>query len=49
MKAAVVRTFGAPLTIEDLPKPQPGPGQVVVKIESKCRFIAHNFLVVADC
>jgi propanol-preferring alcohol dehydrogenase len=34
MKAAVVKTFGAPLTIENLPKPQPGPGQVVVKIET---------------
>ncbi len=34
MKAAVIKTFGAPLTIENLPKPEPGLGQVVVKIET---------------
>ena len=34
MKAAVVKAFGAPLTIENLPKPEPGHGQVVVKIEA---------------
>jgi D-arabinose 1-dehydrogenase-like Zn-dependent alcohol dehydrogenase len=49
MKAAVVKTFGTPLNNENLPKPQPGPSQVVVKIESKRRFIAHNFQVVANC
>jgi len=34
MKAAVVRAFGQPLTIEDAPIPVPGPGQVLVKIEA---------------
>jgi propanol-preferring alcohol dehydrogenase len=34
MKAAVVRQFGAPLSIETLAKPEPGPGEVVVKIET---------------
>ena len=34
MKAAVVRTFGAPLTIEDVEVPQPGPGQALVKLIS---------------
>ena len=34
MKAAVVRDFKAPLQIENLPKPTPGPGEVVVKIEA---------------
>ena len=34
MKAAVVTDFAAPLTIEDRPVPAPGPGQVLVKIES---------------
>jgi propanol-preferring alcohol dehydrogenase len=34
MKAAVVRQFKAPLQIEDVPKPTPGPGEVVVKIET---------------
>jgi propanol-preferring alcohol dehydrogenase len=32
MKAAVVREFGKPLVIEDIPVPQPGPGEVLVKI-----------------
>jgi len=29
MKAAVVHQFGKPLTIEELPIPTPGPGQVL--------------------
>jgi NADPH:quinone reductase-like Zn-dependent oxidoreductase len=32
MKAAVVREFGKPLAIEDVPIPEVGPGQVLVKI-----------------
>ena len=32
MKAAVVRAFGKPLTIEELPVPVPGPGEVLVKV-----------------
>jgi propanol-preferring alcohol dehydrogenase len=32
MKAAVVREFGKPLAIEDVPIPAPGPGEVLVKI-----------------
>lgn len=32
MKAAVVREFGKPLTIEQVPVPVPGPGEVLVKI-----------------
>ena len=34
MKAAVVREFGKPLYIEDAPVPEPGPGQIQVKIEA---------------
>jgi propanol-preferring alcohol dehydrogenase len=34
MKAAVVPALGAPLEIRDLEVPQPGPGQVLVKIET---------------
>jgi propanol-preferring alcohol dehydrogenase len=34
MRAAVVRTFGEPLVIEDREMPDPGQGQVVVKIET---------------
>ena len=34
MRAAVVHDFHAPLRIEERPKPRPGPGQVLVKIET---------------
>ena len=32
MKAAVVRAFGKPLAIEEIPVPEPGPGEVLVKV-----------------
>ena len=32
MRAAVVRRFGEPLVIEDRPIPEPGPGQVTVRM-----------------
>lgn len=32
MKAAVVHDFGKPLTIEDVPVPAPGPGELLVKV-----------------
>jgi alcohol dehydrogenase, propanol-preferring len=34
MRAAVIREFHGPLVIEDRPVPEPGPGQVRVKIET---------------
>jgi len=34
MKAAVVPTLGAPLEIREVPIPTPGPGQVLVRIET---------------
>jgi propanol-preferring alcohol dehydrogenase len=34
MKAAVVHNFASPLAVEDVPKPQAGPGEVVVRIET---------------
>lgn len=34
MKAAVVREFKKPLVLEDRPIPEPGPGQILVKIEA---------------
>lgn len=34
MQAAVVHEFGKPLVIEDVAVPEPGPGQVVVKVET---------------
>ena len=34
MRAAVVPGFGQPLVIEDRPVPEPGPGQVVIRMEA---------------
>ncbi|MEU6853220.1 zinc-dependent alcohol dehydrogenase [Actinacidiphila alni] len=34
MKAAVVRAFGEPLVIEERPDPEPGPGQVLIRVEA---------------
>ena len=34
MKAAVVKEFGSPLIIEDRPVPEPGPGQITVRMEA---------------
>ena len=46
MKAAVVKNFGAPLVIEEVPVPTPGPGQVLVKVEA-CG-VCHTDLHAAD-
>lgn len=46
MKAAVVRQFGKPLTIEQMPVPQPGPGEVLVKIMAS--GVCHTDLHAAD-
>ena len=46
MKAAVVRAFGQPLQIEDVPVPAPGAGQVLVKIEA-CG-VCHTDLHAAE-
>jgi D-arabinose 1-dehydrogenase-like Zn-dependent alcohol dehydrogenase len=32
VKAAVLRAFGAPLTIEEVDDPQPGPGEAVIRV-----------------
>ncbi|MGM8849387.1 alcohol dehydrogenase AdhP [Salinicola sp. V024] len=45
MKAAVVHEFGQPLVIEEVPVPQPGPGEVLVKI--KASGICHTDLHAA--
>jgi propanol-preferring alcohol dehydrogenase len=34
MRAAVVDEFGAPLIVKDVPRPEPGPGQVLVRVEA---------------
>ncbi|MBF6025456.1 alcohol dehydrogenase AdhP [Lysobacter niastensis] len=46
MKAAVVRAFGQPLAIEEVPVPRPGPGDVLVKIEA-CG-VCHTDLHAAE-
>lgn len=46
MKAAVVRTFGQPLSIEDVAIPVPGPGEVLVKIVAT--GVCHTDLHAAD-
>jgi len=46
MKAAVVRAFGKPLTIEERPIPTPGPGEVLVKIMAS--GVCHTDLHAAD-
>lgn len=46
MKAAVVREFRKPLVIEEVPAPQPGAGQVVVKIAAT--GVCHTDLHAAD-
>jgi propanol-preferring alcohol dehydrogenase len=34
MRAAVVRSFDKPLTLEDVPTPEPGHGQVLIEVET---------------
>jgi len=34
VKAAVVHEFGAPLVVEEVSRPEPGPGQVLVRVEA---------------
>jgi alcohol dehydrogenase, propanol-preferring len=43
MKAAVVKSFKEPLALEDVPMPEPGEGEVLVKIEAcgLCRTDIH--------
>jgi len=46
MKAAVVRAFGEPLSIEELPIPTPGDGEVLVKI--RATGVCHTDLHAAS-
>ena len=46
MKAAVVHAFGEPLTIEDVPIPEPGEGQVLVRIVAS--GVCHTDLHAAN-
>jgi propanol-preferring alcohol dehydrogenase len=46
MRAAVVRQFGKPLSIENVPVPAPGPGEILVKVIA-CG-VCHTDLHAAD-
>jgi propanol-preferring alcohol dehydrogenase len=46
MKAAVVRAFHQPLSIDEVPVPEPGDGQIVVKIAAS--GVCHTDLHAAD-
>jgi len=46
MKAAVVREFKKPLVIDEVPVPEVGPGQILVKIEAS--GVCHTDLHAAD-
>jgi propanol-preferring alcohol dehydrogenase len=46
MKAAVVRAFGQPLSVEEIPVPAPGPGEVLVKIMTS--GVCHTDLHAAE-
>lgn len=46
MKAAVLHELGKPLTIEEVPTPSPGPGQVLIRVEA-CG-VCHSDVHLAD-
>jgi propanol-preferring alcohol dehydrogenase len=46
MKAAVVRAFGKPLQIEEVPIPTPGPGEVLIKVMAS--GVCHTDLHAAN-
>src|ERR1700722_3955830 len=46
MQAALVRSFGAPLAIEELARPEPGPGEVLVKVMAS--GVCHTDVHAAD-
>src|SRR5690348_616373 len=46
MKAAVVRQFKKPLVVEEVPVPEPGPGQILVKIAAT--GVCHTDLHAAE-
>jgi propanol-preferring alcohol dehydrogenase len=46
MRAAVVHKFRGPLTIEEVPVPEPGPGQILVRVAAS--GVCHTDLHAAD-
>lgn len=46
MRAAVVRAFGKPLLLEEVPVPRPGPGEVLVRVAAS--GVCHTDMHAAD-
>jgi len=46
MQAAVVEKFGRPLVVQEVPVPEPGPGQALVEIIAS--GVCHTDLHAAD-
>jgi len=46
MKAALLKEIGQPVSIVDVPKPQPGPGEVLIRVEAS--GVCHSDLHLAD-
>jgi propanol-preferring alcohol dehydrogenase len=46
MRAAILREFGLPLEIDELERPQPGPGEVLIRV--KACGVCHSDLHLAD-
>ncbi|MDD5555997.1 MAG: alcohol dehydrogenase AdhP [bacterium] len=46
MRAAMVRAFGRPLALEQVPVPEPGPGEVLVRVAAS--GVCHTDLHAAD-
>jgi alcohol dehydrogenase, propanol-preferring len=46
MKAAVLHQAGAPLAVEDVPDPQPGPGEILIRV--KACGVCHTDLHLAS-
>jgi hypothetical protein len=47
MRAGVVHAFGKPLTIDEVPIPTPGPGEVLIKVVAT--GVCHTGLHAAPC
>ena len=46
MRAGVVHAFGKPLTVEEIPIPTPGPGEVLIKVVAS--GVCHTDLHAAE-
>lgn len=46
MKAAVCESFGKPLVLADLPRPEPGPGELLIRV--KACGVCHSDLHLVD-